>query len=136
VTLNPQLIQRVDVEGLLIDALTAWLVTQGWDIPVSDELAAGERTESVAVFRTGGVMDGLTIDSPTIAVEAKGITKTRSSALINLVSAWLHGLAGFELDIYGVTRVLEFSGPALLPVADSPTRYTQTFSLEIQAAIV
>ena len=135
-TLNPQLIQRADIEELLIDALTAWLPTRGWTVPVSDELEAGEYTECVAIYRVGGVMDGLTLDNATIALDAKGRTKTRSSALINLVTAWFHGLTGFDLSGYAVTQVLEFSGPALLPVADSPTRYTQTLSVSIQTDIV
>src|SRR5664279_4085929 len=133
--LNPQLVRRVDVEELLIDALAAWLPTVGWPVPVSDELAAGEYTECVAIYRVGGVMNGMTIDTPTIALDAKGRTKTRSSALINLVSAWFHGLAGFDLGGYGITQVQEFAGPALLPVADSPTRYTQSLSLGIQTDI-
>lgn len=133
-----QLVVPVDVETLLIDALAAWLPTQGWDVPVADKLAAGETTESVAVFRTGGPMETppIPIDHPTIVIEAKGRRNSRSSTLINLCRAWFHALKGRDLGPWGVTTTGEFAGPGLLPVADSPTRYTVTLTMDIQAAIV
>lgn len=128
------LIVRIDIEQLLIDAAAAFLITQSRSVPVSDELASGQFTESVAIYRTGGTMNGLVLDNPTIVVEAKGKTKTSSSQLINLISAWIHSLIGYELGGYGICSVDEFSGPALLPSEDSPTRYTQTLSLGVQTA--
>jgi hypothetical protein len=134
---NPQLVRRIDVEGLLILAVTAWLPDHGWAaVDVADELAAGDTGDAVGIFRVGGVMTSLTIDNPTIIIEAKGASRARSSQLINDVSAFIHSLQGYDLAAgVGVCTVAEFAGPALLPTVDSPTRYTQTLTIELQTAV-
>lgn len=129
-------IVTVDIETLMIDALAVWLDGRGWDVEVSDSLPGGELSEGVALYRTGGVMRDIVTDNPTIAVDAKGRTKTRSTQLINLCRSWAHGLVGYTLGGYGVNTVDEFAGPANLPTEDSPTRCTMTLSIGIQAQIV
>ena len=134
---QPNLVRRVDVETLLINAVAAWLPGQGWAaVAVADDLAPGDTSDAVGIYRTGGVMSSMTIDNPTITIDTKAGTRTRSSSLINAVSAFLHGLPGYDLTPgIGVCTVAEFGGPALLPTIDSPTRYTQTFTIELQTAV-
>lgn len=119
-----------DVAKLLIGWLPPALAGRGWpDITAADVLA--DRGESVAVYRVGGPMRDLVTDSPTIAVDAKGRTKERSGAILGSVRTLVHALAGTDDAGATVQRVQEFSGPAHLPSADSPTRYTMTLSLDV-----
>jgi hypothetical protein len=131
------LVIPVDVESLLIDYLTAELAFRGEPVPVADELLAGDRTECVAVYRTGSSAVGRlgTVTAAQITVDAKGATKTRSTRLINLAVALTRQLAGSDLGGYGVNRVTEIGG-GQLPSGDAPTRYTANLIVEIQAQIV
>ena len=129
------LVVPIDVESLMITGLSAWLPTQGETVPVADELAAGEQVESVAIFRTGGVMSSMVTDSATVVIEANAADKARTYEIISLVRAWVHFLEYRELGGYGVCRVEEFAGPANLPVDSHPNRYTMTISVDVQAEI-
>lgn len=127
-------VEAVDVETLMIDALAGWLPTAGWaGIRVAESLPGGD-AEGVAVYRTGGPMRDLVIDQPTIAIDAKATTKTLSCQLIQACRSWAHHLT--QLGGYGVSGVGEFAGPANLPTDDSPTRYTMTITLGIQARLI
>lgn len=128
-------VEAVDVETLMIDALALWLPGAGWaDVPVADMLPPDELSEGVAIYRTGGPMLDLVTDQPTIAIDAKGRTKTRSAGIIMACRSWVHHLT--QLGDYGVSNVAEFAGPANLPTDDSPTRYTMTITLGIQTRLV
>lgn len=127
-------VEAVDVETLMIDALAAWLPTAGWSgVRVADVLPGGT-SEGVAVYRVGGPMRDIVTDQPTIAIDAKGTTKTRSSSLLMACRSWVHHLT--QLGDYGVSGVGEFAGPGNLPTEDSPTRYTMTITLGIQTRLI
>lgn len=131
------IVVRADIETLLIEYLAVQMGYRGYSVPVADQLAAGERTDSLAVVRYGGPMRAdRVIDNATIEIAAKGATPSRSSELLGMALAIVNGLEGGELGGLGVARVQEYGGPASSPRLDAPTRYIATLSVEIQAQIV
>lgn len=129
-----QRIRRVDIEGDLIGWLPAALSAAGWPaVAVSDELTTGE---SVAIFRTGGVMRDPVTDAAQITIECAARTKARSAALANEISSLVHALVGDEVNGHAVQHVDEFAGPVFFPTEDRPARYTQTLSLHVSAEVL
>jgi hypothetical protein len=127
-------IRRVDIEGDLIGWLPGALAAAGWlAVSVTDVLTKGE---SVAVFRTGGVMRDLVTDAAQITIECAARTKKRSGDLANEINSLIHALAGDDVNGHAVQHVDEFAGPAFFPTEDRPTRYTQTLSLHVSAEVV
>lgn len=128
-----QLVRAVNIVAKLIAWMPGQMTLLGWSLTVSDELTTAN---SMAIFRTGGPMRDMVTDSPTVVIECKAPTKERSYAMAADARALLHSLEGREVGGVAVQRVQEFSGPGHLPVADSPTRVTQTFSLDVSAEII
>ena len=93
-------------------------------------------TESIAIYRTGGVMRDMVTDSPTIQVEFTAKTKTRACNMALDFRAWLHSLQHREVNDHAVQRVQEFGGPNHDPIDDRPNRYSQVFSLDVSATVI
>lgn len=122
-----------DLESALIAWAPGALATQGFTVTVSDVL---QGNDSVAIYSTGGVQRMLVIDSPTIVVEVKAATGSRCSDIIQMLRALIKDLVGQEVGGIWVQGYAEFSGPANLPLEDSPFRYTMTLSIDAAGRVV
>lgn len=128
-----QLVRAVDIEQALIDWAPGAMAGLGWTVAVADILTSAE---SIAVYRTGGVMRDIVTDSPTIGVDVTAKTKTRASNMAADFRALIHGLEQRELGTIAVQRVQEFGGPSHDPIDDRPNRYSMILSLDVSAAII
>lgn len=89
--------------------------------------------EFIRLRRTGGTRANLVVDAATVVVEAWAADEHRAMELAQLARGWLHAAAGTTTDTTPIYRVLEFSGPAVLPDPESDqARVTQTLQLHLR----
>lgn len=106
----------------VIDAATA--------VPVRGNVPNPRPTSFVTVRRTGGPRQNLVMDEATLAVECWAATDQAAHDLAQVARTALHAAQGTRTGGVTIGRVVEVSGPGLLPdpVSDH-SRYTQTFTV-------
>lgn len=90
----------------------------------------GRPAEFVFVRRTGGARRGVVVDQAMLTIECWSSDDASASQLAQFVRAHLGAIAG---RWPGVSRYVEFSGPASLPDPNSgQARYTWTVSVDFR----
>ena len=136
-----ELIIGADVEQILVDYLAAELPARGWNVPVGTRLEGvpgapkGRPSESVILFRTGGVKRTLKSDEPLITFEARSTLESRAERLGALVLALLHAADGLVLGGSMVYSVTELGGLGNLPDVIGTPRYTALLAVHIAGTI-
>lgn len=105
-------LEEGDIEQLLIDYLTTALPTEGFNVPVADQISA---PECVVLYRVGGADRGLVTAVPSVILESYAATNTRASAILRRVFALVRDLYGSVLGGYVIYDVQVFRGPSSDP---------------------
>lgn len=124
-----------NVESLVVAYLRGALPVYGLTMPVGTTVPNPRPTESVTVYRTGGIRRDIVTDQPQITIDVRAGTEKRAVYIIGFVRGLVNELdKSNEFDGNQVQYVEELAGPGNLPDPISGIRYTMSFSISIRSA--
>lgn len=133
-----ELITTPDIEQLTIDWLGLVLpLVYGQAVPVGTRIPNPRPVRSVILFRTGGAMQTIVSDRPTVTVECRSDIESDAARLMGCVDALLRA-AGRDGAMWGGHQVYSVSAASVANLPDPITnqaRYTASYQIHVRASV-